>query len=249
MVNLSRSIFVALLLAACSFAQSAGFKDLVATPSQPPQDHLARPGKDVCPLMNTGIADNGAGPKPDSARTPDPGVELAIATVSPAVLHIGELFTAVLRVKNVGSDPVLLPWETNGESVTRTSAGGEQESYEAVDIALRLKSGTHQLAPVWLRTAGALFGHPELKSSYIALQPGQWVDIKLKGTVACSDEGLPCGKLVADKHGALTAWWYQRQLTHRIHGCDEDFGNSVVRELESKPFEVAVTRPVPPAAK
>jgi hypothetical protein len=242
MRNVVRFIVVGLLLAACSFAQSAGSKDLTVNVPQPPQDHLARPAEEVCPSMNTGISDGRETGRVDTAAPQSKmNVEFSIIKISPAELRINQGFTATVRLKNIGPNTLLFPWETDGESVTRIAAGGEEENYEAVDIALRLRSGTQQIAPVWLKSAGALFAHPEVKSSHIAIKPGQWVDVTMKAQVHCS-EGLPCGKIIPDRHGIMTAWWYERQLTHRIHGCDENYGNFVIRELESKPLQVIVSR-------
>ena len=239
MANFLRLLLIIASLSAVALGQSAGTKDLTLDSPQPPSDHLPRPSTEACPQVNTGISDGSSG---RTAKTVSSDLELSIPKVTPPVLHMGEVFTAIVRVKNVSTNEISLPWEANGESVARVGNGADQEEYEAVDIALRLKSGTNQKAPVWLNTSGALFAHPEVQSTYVVLKPSEWVDVKLRGKVECGHEGLPCGKIVPDKRATLSAWWYQRQLIHSIHGCDENYGNSVIRELESKPQQVAVSR-------
>jgi hypothetical protein len=51
------------------------------------------------------------------------------------------------------------------------------------------------------------------------------------------------GDLKPDNQAALTAWWYQRVLTHRVNGCEETHGSYAVREVDSAPFTVVVQTP------
>ena len=165
-------------------------------------------------------------------------MELTVTEVSP--LHIGQDFTATVRVTNTGNKAVPVPWETDGERVTRISESGQEEKYEAADIALILKSADAKQRVVWLDGGGVLFGNSDLKSSYLELPPGQWAEIKVKGKLACTQEDLPCAKILPDAHGLMTAWWYQRELTHQVHDCNDDHGNTVIREVNSKELPVVV---------
>lgn len=223
-----------------SFGQSAGFKDLSTASSRPPKDQLARPSEETCPVVKSAVDDGAALDSGMEHR--DAKVEFSVTETSPKLLRIGSDLTATVRLRNLGSDAIGLPWQTDGETVTRVSANGEEEDFEVADIALRLSSGREQIAPVWLSGAGSLFARPGIESSYVRVEPGQWVDVKIRARVQCSNEGLPCGKIVADRHASLTAWWYQRQLTHRIHGCNENHGNFVIRELDSKALRVVVAQ-------
>ncbi len=236
-----------LALSIGGFGQSVGFKDLSADSWRPPADHVAHPTKEACPLVTSSVSDGVT--VDNDLKHSDVKVELTVTETSPKVLRIGETLNATVRLKNLGSDTIRLPWQTDGETVTRVAANGEEEGYEVADIAVRLKPGRNQWAPVWLNGGAALFAHPEIESSYALVKPGEWVDIKIRTKVECGHEGLPCGKIVADEHASLTAWWYQRSLTHRIHECHEDYGNSVIRELDSKAFPVVVTQAKTPTTK
>ena len=74
------------------------------------------------------------------------------------------------------------------------------------------------------------------------LKPGYWLDIKVSGSVAC---GLPeCpADILPDAHSSLTAWWYQRVLTHQVHGCSEDHGSYLVRQLDSASRPISILKP------
>jgi hypothetical protein len=226
-----------LCLAEVGWAQQAGLKDLTVVDSRVPADHVPGPSIGSCPTVKTNITRGTRTPADGSVPGKDP-VELTVAEVSP--LHIGGNFTATVRLKNDGTEALAIPWETDGERVTRISESGQEESYEAADIALILKSADGKQKIVWLDAGGVLFAHPELKSSYLELQPGQWADVKIKGKLACAQEDLPCSKIGPDPHGLLTAWWYQRELTHQVHDCNDDHGNTVIRELDSKELPVVV---------
>ncbi|MFZ0774616.1 MAG: hypothetical protein WCA49_12240 [Candidatus Sulfotelmatobacter sp.] len=170
-------------------------------------------------------------------------LRLSVVELTPSGLQSGANFEAVIRLTNNGGSSVRVPWEVDGEKVVRTSSDGKEEGYEVVDLILALGAGRHRTAPVSLKAAGALFADPELAAGGIELPPGQWVDVKIKGKAECANTGSLCDNIVADDEGELVARWYERVSAHRINGCDEDHGNFVRRELESKPLRVAVRPP------
>ena len=224
-----------LLLGGVGLAQQAGFKDLTSVQSRVPAEHVPGPPLGACPTVKTHVQ-NGALTPALGAEKQD-AVEFTIDSVSP--LHIGGNFTATVRLKNIGTQPLLIPWETDGERVTRVSEDGQKESYQATDIALILKSPGQR--PAWLDASAVLFAHPEVKASYLEVPPGQWAEIKINGKLACGEEELPCGKIAPEKNATLTAWWYERELTHQVHDCNEDHGNFVIREMDAKPLPVTVS--------
>jgi hypothetical protein len=231
-------------LSGLGFAQQAGVKDLTVVDSHVPAEHVPGPSIGECPTVNSGITNPAR--KPDVGRTTaNDSLELSVNKVS--ALHVGEPFTATVRLKNLGSSTVMVPWETDGERVTRISESGQEENYEATDIALILKSADAKQKIMWLEGGGALFAHPDIKTSYLEIPAGQWVDVKVKGTLSCAHEDLPCAKIKPDPHGLITAWWYQRELTHQVHDCNDDHGNTVIRELDSKELPVVVHAAAAPA--
>lgn len=166
-------------------------------------------------------------------------LELTIVATSPAKLEIGSDFTATLRLKNSGSKPVLVPSVADGESVVRTPpAEATEEKYEVGDVSFRLATGKQRNTPAFLDSAGALFADPADATSYISLASGNWIEMKLNGTVVCAEKCL--SEIQADNQATLSAWWYQRVLTHRVSGCDESHGSREVLEVDSAPFTVVV---------
>ncbi|HVP53568.1 MAG TPA: hypothetical protein VMU45_01135 [Candidatus Eisenbacteria bacterium] len=167
-------------------------------------------------------------------------VQISIANVLPTQLQIGDRFELVIRFTNLGKSTVRVPWEPDGERVQQVSADGKEEGYEVVDLSVDLDQGK---GPIDLKAAGALFDDPRVPSSFLDVPPVAWVEAKISGTLECGLSGPLCGKFRAGTAGKLTARWYQRRLVHRISSCNEDYGNFVVRELESDPIVVMVNGP------
>jgi hypothetical protein len=185
---------------------------------------------------------NGDQAKADPAKTKD--LELTIVETSPARLEIGNDFNATVRLKNVGTTTVMVPSIADGEKVLRSAADATEEKYEVGDISFRLTPAKPHGIPIYLNSAGALFANPDDKASYLALEPGKWLEIKLHARMECGMENC-LGEIQPDSKAVLTAWWYQRVLSHKVNGCDETHGSLTVRELDSAPFTVEVTDPAP----
>lgn len=214
-------------------AQMVGSRDLTSN-WRAPSERISVP--QTCAQSGSSIASDGSGHQADANS-----LELAIVAISPSALEIGNDFTATVRLKNAGQKSVLVPSTADGEQVARISSDGTEEKYEVGDISFRLVSGKDKdrRTPVFLNSSGALFADPDDNKSYVSLGPGNWLDIKLKTTVECGLEEC-LGGIQPDNHAVLTAWWYQRVLTHKIDGCDEKHGSFKVREVNSAPFLVAV---------
>jgi hypothetical protein len=221
----------------CAFAQAqqAGSRDLTIS-WRAPEDHVAPPSSS-CDQVNSTVARDSQPAKPPSIN--EKGLQLTIAQIAPPELTNGADFTATVRLKNIGTSKVLVPWQPDGEQATRVSQDGKEERYEVADVTFRLKTGNKSRAPMFLDSQGALFANPDDPATYLELTPGRWVDIKLKGTVECGLPECPV-RIHPDDHAILTAWWYQRVLTHKVEGCNENHGSNSVRELDSAPFSVVV---------
>ena len=228
-------------------AQNVGSRDLTAG-WQVPSEHVPEPPHDSCPEVKYSTSDGNVvesgAPSTDSKTPPRAQrehLEFQIVEISPPQLTIGEAFIATVRLKNVGTDPVLVPATTDGNKLTGSASVEEktEEKYEVADVSFRLATGKDQRTPIFLTSVGALFADPDDRKTYISLASGNWFDLKLKGVVECG--AAKCfGALQPDRDGVLTAWWYQRVLTHSVKGCIVNHGASTVRELDSAPFRVVV---------
>jgi len=223
-----------LLLTLPCLAQQVSMRDLSAS-WRAPDDHIPPPSLDECPNPTHGISQQELGKPPLS---PD-GLQLTVVRVAEPRVVIGEEFTATVNLKNAGTAPVRIPWQSDGEKVVHISPDGTEEKYEVADVNFRLRTGTKQPTPMPLQSEGALFAYPENADTYLELKPGQWVEMKVKGMVFCALEECP-GDLVPDEHATLTAWWYQRVLAHRVKACNDDHSSQPIRQLESAPFPVVV---------
>ncbi len=217
-------------------AQMVGSRDLTSG-WRVPSEHISLP--ENCANPRSTVLD---GKNPQTGTESVKDLELTILQTLPAKLEIGNDFNATVRLKNIGTAAILVPSAPDGERVVRPSDDGTEEKYEVGDISFRLTTGKQHGIPVYLNTAGALFANPDDKSSYLSLAPGNWMDIKLHARVECGMENC-MGEIQADNSAQLTAWWYQRVLSHRVTGCDEIHQSVKVRELDSAPFAIEVKSP------
>ena len=231
-------VFVLGFAAAPSFAQLAASRDLTSG-WRVPSEHIPVP--ETCDKPRSLMTNNDQA-KADPAKNKD--LELAIVETTPAKLEIGNDFNATVRLKNVGTATVLVPSIADGEQVLRSVTNATEEKYEVGDISFRLTTAKPHGIPIYLNSAGALFANPEDKASYLALDPGKWLEIKLHARMECGMEHC-LGEIQPDSNAVLTAWWYQRVLSHKVTGCEETHGSLTVRELDSAPFTVEVTDPTP----
>lgn len=226
------------------FAAVPGFAQLVASRDltsgwRVPSEHITIP--ETCDKPRS-LVTNGDQAKADSATKKD--LELTIVATSPAKLEIGSDFDATVRLKNVGATTVLVPSIADGEQVLRSVANTTEEKYEVGDISFRVTPKKPHSIPIYLNTAGALFANPDDKATYLALESGKWLEIKLHARMECGMEHC-LGEIQPDSKAVLTAWWYQRVLSHKVDGCEETHGSVTVRELDSAPYTVEVTDPTP----
>ena len=226
------------------FSQMVASRDLTLG-WRAPSEHISVP--ESCAQSGSSIANDEAA-NPAYANAGANPLQLTIAAISPSPLDIGNDFTAKVQVKNTGTKTVLVPSFSDGEQVLRVSADNAAEQYEVGDVSFRLLTGKDHRTPVFLNTSGALFANPEDKSSYLPLEPGNWLEIKIEGRVECGLEDC-IGEIHPDGKAELTAWWYQRVLTHRIDGCNETHGSAKVREADSAPFPVAIRNPTAKTVK
>lgn len=220
-------------------AQKVGVRDLTSG-WRVPSEHISLPP--TCTDANSSIDADPTSLHPADGKPATKSLELTIVTIDSARLEIGGDFLATVRLKNIGSQPVLVPSVADGEQLAPASADATEERYEVGDISFRLLTGKSRGIPIFLSSRGALFANPDDRSSYLSLAPGNWLEMKLRITVECGVEEC-LGEIQPDNKAVLTAWWYQRILTHRINGCHEAHGSSTVREVDSAPLEVIVQRP------
>jgi hypothetical protein len=211
-----------------------------------PSEHISVPT--TCAQPGSSIANDGSSGNPADPSAEANPLQLTITAISPSPLVIGNDFTAKVQLKSIGTQAVLVPSFTDGERVLRVSADSSAEKYEVGDVSFRLMTGKDHHTPIFLNSAGALFANPDDPSSYLPLEPGNWLEVKVEGTVECGLEDC-LGDIRPDNKGVLTAWWYQRVLSHKIDGCNETHGSAKVREASSAPFAVVIRNPPAKAAK
>lgn len=237
-------IFVFALCAASAMAQQVAMRDLSKSSWKLPDSRVARVNEN-CTYVDSRIRDgvlvSGIALAPEGAEpSAKEAIQLSIVDISPKELRIEASFVATIRLQNVGTTMVRLPWEIDGNKSLRLSSDGKEESFSAVDILFTLTTGHDASTSASLEGGGVLFADPDRNSGFIELKPGQWADLKVGGRAKCSKGGTLCVPFKADNEATMVATWYERVLTRSVSDCKDEHGAFTSRELQSEPFHLPV---------
>jgi hypothetical protein len=244
--RLTSILFVALMLFTSrdAAAQLVATKDLtkppITTTSPPPTPLEAKP---ATPLPNGTEDRHCFQGVSDGVIVPDvpEKLQLEIVNTDPRLVYDGTTMVVTVRLKNVGDQHVLVPWETHPIEPDVDPNDGTT-SYESATVHLTFGTlGDRQAS--YLKGQATLVAAPNNRAQHVELLSGQWVDVKLRSVIECaSKEPWACKPFRADKNARLTADWSEWLYTR---GCKE--GNSAYksRTLESAPVEVVYVASAP----
>jgi len=144
-----------------STSQEAGYKDLV--------DIELRTAE-----ARVGLGGGGCG---GASHEPPPTTSLDITLLSldKSRYVMGDDLEFVVKISNVGNEPVLLPWDPH-EADFEEKAGGDGYRYVSISLLLELSDGRAKE----LMTGWGLLGSPDVAGSLRELRPGNWVQVRAK---------------------------------------------------------------------
>jgi hypothetical protein len=166
-------------------------------------------------------------------------VQLELVSVDPPLVYDGTTIIATVRLKNIGDQPILVPWTTPPvEPDTDPKTGAK--SWERATIHLTLGIREDRRRSSYLKGEANLTAAPSNRPQQVELLSGQWVDVKFEAAVECySPESWACQPLPADGHAQLTAHWWESLSTHEEEGCSVWSGHYESRMAESAPFPIS----------
>ena len=165
-------------------------------------------------------------------------LQLDIVSAEPRLVYDKTAIMVTVRLKNVGDQPVLIPWETSQvESDIDPKTGATNN--ESASIHLTFGTLPDRKNYSYLKGEASLVAAPSRREQHIELLSGQWVDVKFKATLQCdSTESWACKSFHADEHAQLTAHWSEWLFTHEEDGCSRWRGAYKSRTLNSSPVDV-----------
>jgi len=171
-------------------------------------------------------------------------LQLEIVSADPRLVYDGTSMIVTIRLKNLGDQSVLVPWETPPIEPEPDAEG--TTSYESVSIDLTLGTLNDREKKSYLKGKASLVATPNNRSQHMELLSGQWVDLKLRAVIECATKGSwPCQRFRADEHAQLIATWWEMRYSH---GCKMDAAFKS-RTLESAPLEVVYVTSTQPDQK
>lgn len=81
----------------------------------------------------------------------------------------------MVKITNVGNEPVLVPWDPH-EADFEEKASGDGYRYVSISVLLELSDGRAKE----LMTGWDLLGSPDVAGSLLELRPGNWVQVRAK---------------------------------------------------------------------
>jgi hypothetical protein len=153
-----------------------------------------------------------------------------------------------VRLKNLNVyAPAEFPWEISPVVPIQTDPNDPAVKYEAATIWVWMATPKSSKGIASLRGEVNFWAQPNNPAHHLKLRPGEWVDIKLSVGVICdSIHEEVCTHYLNSDPMHLSAWWYERELTHARKGCIVTDSAYTSREFESSPFEfVAPLKPKP----
>jgi hypothetical protein len=228
-------------LACHASAQLVATKDLTKSAptiasteeTQPPSPPPGKQNADKC-------SDNYAIGTRDGAISKDvpEKVQLEIVNVDPNLVYDGTTIFVTVRLKNVGDQPIFVPWETPPVKPDTDPKTGTA-SWESVYLSLTMDTREDRHRSSILKAEANLAATPSDRAQHIPLLPGRWVDVKFRATVECySSESWACQPLPSAGHAQLTARWSEELSTHQEDGCSVWAGHYKSQTAESPPSQI-----------
>jgi hypothetical protein len=240
--KLARSWILAAFLTCAAFltlaphgtlCQQVAIRDL--TQPRPPAPIGPQPGdfsEDYKNACGSSIADGVIEDKGDN-------LSLSIVDAKKVMLDGQARIVVTARLKSLNVyAPAEIPWETCPIIAIQTDPKDPTVKSKAATIWvwMNLPGKPREIANL---AGGVNFcAQPNNSAQHLKLRPGEWVDIKFSVGVVCKSYEEPvCSSYLQGDAVQLTAWWYERELTHLRKGCEIKDGAYTSREFKSTTFD------------
>jgi hypothetical protein len=213
--------------------QQVATRDL--TQPRPPAPSGPQPGdfsEDYKNACSSSVADGVIEDKGDNLK-------LSVVNAKPEIRDGQARIVVTARVKSLNVyAPAEIPWETCPVVAIQTDPKDPTVKSEAATIWVWMNLPGKPRGIANLAGRVNFCAQPKNSAQHLKLRPGEWVDIKFSVGVVCKPYEEPvCSSYLQGDAVQLTAWWYERELTHLRKGCEIEDGAYTSREFESSPFD------------
>lgn len=211
--------FLALVPAASSHAQQIASTDLAhqaVTVVDPHQERNEDEFPTSCGKPGVGFAD---GVVLTDDRKPRK-IEVELVTTSNTRLLIGTNVEATIRLKNVGAEPIQIPWSTD----FHTTENGQDPKTRSWDVGWfqpKLKSTEPNNNAELKSMSQNLFASKLVSGSSLTIRSGEWITAQISFKVEAQN---PTFEQVKQGTAELSVEWSQTARTRRVAGCGVTLG-------------------------
>jgi hypothetical protein len=211
--KICESAFLMLLAAVSSQAQQIASVDLAHPPVALADPHLIQQGDEFpgsCGKPGVGFADGVVVNDDHEPRK----IEVEFITVSDTKFVIGRNVEGTIKLKNVGTKPIQIPWSTD----FRTTQNGQDPNFRSWEIGMfriELKSAKNSDAEL-KNTSQVLFSSKLVSGSTLTVRPGEWITAQISFKVEPQEGSY---EHVTQGQFELSAAWSQTARTRGIEDC------------------------------
>lgn len=141
-------------------------------------------------------------------------IKVGLASLSDAMLIIGNEVSATVKLQNAGGNSITIPWSTD----YRTTQNGQDpanRTWEFGQFQMTLRKGKNQYTDL-INTSQPLYGSKFLPGSTLTIKPGEWITARIGFRVA---EEHPKYERIEEGPADLAVEWFQTVRTHVFKGC------------------------------
>ncbi len=222
-----------LLVPASVAAQEVGYKDLTREDPNP-----LKHKKFVSDSSCKGVS-GGAGGSFDCPRKTYP-FQLLLLSVDPSEIQVSGEVIAILRLRNVGHDPALVPWATDPDQIELPDDNGTFDFVEA-DFAANIvpDGGDARAHAGYVQIPVHLYGAKEVPGSLQEVRPGEYVELAIRLVLDCKTEMHQCQSLEPGS-ARLSFTWTELDSRETYKKCGTESNQTEIRQLTSDAAAIRV---------
>jgi len=226
-------VVATVVVAVSAAAQEVGYKDLTREDPNP-----LKYKKFVSDSSCKGVS-GGAGRLFDCPRKTYP-FQLLLLSVDPSEIQAGGEVIAILRLRNVGHDPALVPWLTDPDQIELPDDNGTFEFVEA-DLAANIvpDGGDGRAHAGYVQIPVHLYGAKEVPGSLQEVGPGEYFDMAIRLVLDCKTEMHQCQSLEPGS-ARLSFTWTELNSRETYKKCGTESSKIAIRELTSDAAAIRV---------
>src|SRR5437899_6858303 len=195
-------VVATVVVAASAAAQEVGYKDLTREDPNPLRHRQFIPDSS-CHGETVSV---GRGTCFDCPPKTYP-FQLLLLSVDPSEIQANGEVIVMLRLRNVGHDPALVPWLTDPDQIELPDDNGAFDFVEA-DLAANIApdGGDARAHAGYVQIPVHLYGAKEVPGSFQEVVPGEYFDMAIRLVLDCKTEMHQCQSLEPGSARLTFAW-------------------------------------------